>query len=229
MKYDNIVEGIFLSRSNRFIARVMIQGQEETVHVKNTGRCKELLVPGAKVYLEHFPTGKRKTAYDLIAVEKGNLLINMDSQAPNKVVGEWLQKEEPFGKISFLKAEYTHGDSRFDYYLEMGARKLFLEVKGVTLEENGIVKFPDAPTERGVKHIKGLIDCLSEGYEAAIVFVVQLSGAKCFAPNWQTQPEFGEMLVKSREAGVRILARECFVSPDSLTIASEVTVNLERK
>lgn len=224
MQYTNIKEGIFVSRPNRFIAKVVTDGQEETVHVKNTGRCKELLVPGAKVYLEHFPNSKRKTAYDLVAVEKGTLLINMDSQAPNKVAGEWLREQEPFGKITLLKPEYTHGDSRFDFYMEMGEHKLFLEVKGVTLEENGIVKFPDAPTERGVKHIHGLIKCLEEGYEAAMLFVVQFAGAKYFVPNWATQPEFGEALIEANEAGVKILARECAVTKDSLRITDEVEV-----
>lgn len=226
MQYKIIKEGRFISRPNRFIAKVNIDGVEETVHVKNTGRCKELLVPGAKVYLEHFPNSKRKTAYDLVAVEKGSLLINMDSQAPNKMVGEWLREQEPFGKITLLKPEYTHGDSRFDFYMEMGERKLLLEVKGVTLEEDGVVKFPDAPTERGVKHIQGLIKCLEEGYEAAVLFVVQMQGARCFEPNWATQPEFGEALIKASEAGVKVLARECAVTKDSLRITDAVEVRL---
>lgn len=224
MQYKNIKEGTFISRPNRFIAKAMTDGQEVVVHVKNTGRCKELLVPGAKVYLEHFPDSKRKTAYDLVTVEKESLLINMDSQAPNKVAGEWLREQEPFGKITLLKTEYTHGDSRFDFYMEMGARKLLLEVKGVTLEEEGVVKFPDAPTERGVKHIHGLIKCLEEGYEAAILFVVQMQGVKYFVPNWATQPEFCEALIKASEAGVKVLARECKVTKDSLRITDAVEV-----
>lgn len=226
MQYSNIVKGTFLSRPNRFIAQVIINGQEETVHVKNTGRCKELLIPGTTVYLQHFPNSKRKTAYDLIAVEKGPLLINMDSQAPNKVVGEWLQATEPFGPITFMKSEYTHGDSRFDFYLEMGDRKLFLEVKGVTLEANGIVRFPDAPTERGVKHLKGLIKCIEEGYEAAVIFVIQFTGGKYFEPNWDTHPEFGTALQEAQAAGVKIIARECYVEPDRLIITGEIPVKL---
>lgn len=228
MKYKNIVEGIFVKRPNRFIAQVIINGHEETVHVKNTGRCKELLVPGVKVYLEHFSEGKRKTAYDLIAVEKNNLLINMDSQAPNKVAGEWLLANEPFGKITYMKAEYTHGDSRFDYYLEMGQRKMLLEVKGVTLEENGIAKFPDAPTERGVKHIRGLMHCLQEGYEAAILFVIQFKDVRYFVPNWQTHLEFGEVLREAHDVGVKVLARECEATTDSLVITSKVEIKYDK-
>lgn len=227
MKYPNIKKGTFLSRPNRFIAQVLIDGQEETVHVKNTGRCKELLVPGVTVYLQHFPNTSRKTAYDLIAVDKAGLLINMDSQAPNRVVGEWLKATEPFGPLTFLKAEYTHGDSRYDFYLEMGQRKMFLEVKGVTLENNGVASFPDAPTERGIKHLKGLVKCLEEGYEAAAVFVVQFTGAKYFTPNWATHPAFGEALQQAQAAGVQIIARECEVIPEDLNITNEVKVILK--
>lgn len=227
MQYQNIVEGSFISRPNRFIARVMINGQEETVHVKNTGRCKELLTPNARVYLQHFPNTNRKTAYDLIAVEKGTLLINMDSQAPNKVAGEWLRTAEPFGPITYLKAEYTHGDSRFDFYLETETDKLFLEVKGVTLESEGIVRFPDAPTERGVKHLKGLMKCLDEGYKAAVLFVIQFTGGKYFEPNWDTHPEFGKTLQEAQAAGVIIIARECHVEPDQLIINNELPIKLD--
>lgn len=226
MRYPNIVKGSFISRPNRFIARVMLNGHEETVHVKNTGRCKELLVPGATVYLQHFPHSTRKTAYDLIAVEKGSLLINMDSQAPNKVVGEWLKATEPFGPITYLKPEYTHGDSRFDFYLEMNERKLFLEVKGVTLENEGVVRFPDAPTERGVKHLKGLIQAIQEGYEAAVIFVIQFTGGKYFEPNWDTHPEFGDALRDAQTAGVKIIARECSVTSEELIITGEIPVQL---
>ena len=171
--------------------------------MKNTGRCKELLLPGATVYVQHFPEGKRKTKYDLIAVEKQNLLINMDSQAPNKVVQEWLMEQEPFGKITYLKPECKHGDSRFDFYLETEAKKMFIEVKGVTLEEKGVVMFPDAPTERGVKHVQELCHCLEQGYEAAIVFVVQMSGMRYFTPNRRTHAAFAEALERAEACGVR--------------------------
>lgn len=226
MRYTNIMAGKFLARPNRFIAHVEIAGREEIVHVKNTGRCKELLLPGATVYVQHFPEGKRKTKYDLIAVEKQNLLINMDSQAPNKVVQEWLMEQEPFGKITYLKPECKHGDSRFDFYLETEAKKMFIEVKGVTLEEKGVVMFPDAPTERGVKHVQELCHCLEQGYEAAIVFVVQMSGMRYFTPNRRTHAAFAEALERAEACGVRILALSCEVTPESLAINGEIPIHL---
>ena len=226
MRYTNIMAGKFLARPNRFIAHVEIAGREEIVHVKNTGRCKELLLPGATVYVQHFPEGKRKTKYDLIAVEKQNLLINMDSQAPNKVVQEWLMEQEPFGKITYLKPECKHGDSRFDFYLETEAKKMFIEVKGVTLEEKGVVMFPDAPTERGVKHVQELCHCLEQGYEAAIVFVVQMSGMRYFTPNRRTHAAFAEALKRAAACGVRMLALSCEVTPESLAINGEIPIHL---
>ena len=226
MRYTNIMAGKFLARPNRFIAHVEIAGREEIVHVKNTGRCKELLLPGATVYVQHFPEGKRKTKYDLMAVEKQNLLINMDSQAPNKVVQEWLMEQEPFGKITYLKPECKHGDSRFDFYLETEAKKMFIEVKGVTLEEKGVVMFPDAPTERGVKHVQELCHCLEQGYEAAIVFVVQMSGMRYFTPNRRTHAAFAEALERAEACGVRLLALTCAVSPESLAINGEIPIHL---
>lgn len=226
MRYTNIMVGKFLARPNRFIAHVEIAGREEIVHVKNTGRCKELLLPGATVYVQHFPEGKRKTKYDLIAVEKQNLLINMDSQAPNKVVQEWLMEQEPFGKITYLKPECKHGDSRFDFYLETEAKKMFIEVKGVTLEEKGVVMFPDAPTERGVKHVQELCHCLEQGYEAAIVFVVQMSGMRYFTPNRRTHAAFAEALERAEACGVRMLALSCEVTPESLAINGEIPIHL---
>ena len=226
MRYTNIMAGKFLARPNRFIAHVEIAGHEEIVHVKNTGRCKELLLPGATVYVQHFPEGKRKTKYDLIAVEKQNLLINMDSQAPNKVVQEWLMEQEPFGKITYLKPECKHGDSRFDFYLETEAKKMFIEVKGVTLEEKGVVMFPDAPTERGVKHVQELCHCLEQGYEAAIVFVVQMSGMRYFTPNRRTHAAFAEALERAEACGVRMLALSCEVTPESLAINGEIPIHL---
>ena len=227
MQYTNVMDGKFIARPNRFIAHVEIAGREEIVHVKNTGRCKELLLPGATVYVQHFPEGKRKTKYDLIAVEKQNLLINMDSQAPNKVVQEWLMEQEPFGKITYLKPECKHGDSRFDFYLETAERKMFIEVKGVTLEEKGVVMFPDAPTERGVKHVQELCHCLEEeGYGAAIIFVVQMSGMRYFTPNRRTHAAFAEALERAEACGVKLLALTCAVTPDSLVINGEIPIHL---
>ena len=226
MRYTNIMAGKFLARPNRFIAHVEIAGREEIVHVKNTGRCKELLLPGATVYVQHFPEGKRKTKYDLIAVEKQNILINMDSQAPNKVVQEWLVAKEPFGKITYLKPECKHSDSRFDFYLETAERKMFIEVKGVTLEEKGVVMFPDAPTERGVKHVQELRHCLEQGYEAVVIFVVQMEGMRYFTPNRRTHAAFAEALERAEACGVKLLALTCAVTPDSLTINGAIPVQL---
>ena len=235
MQYAQIMQGVFRARPNRFIAHVEIAGREEIVHVKNTGRCKELLLPGATVYVQYFPAGKRKTKYDLIAVEKvvqdgvgeqQTLLINMDSQAPNKVVQEWLEREEPFGKMTYLKPECRHGASRFDFYLETATKKMFIEVKGVTLEENGVVLFPDAPTERGVKHVQELCHCLEQGYEAAIVFVVQMSGMRYFTPNRRTHAAFAEALERAEACGVGMLALSCEVTPESLAINGEIPIHL---
>ena len=226
MQYTNVMVGKFIARANRFIAHVEIAGREEIVHVKNTGRCKELLLPGVTVYVQHFPEGKRKTKYDLIAVEKQNILINMDSQAPNKVVQEWLVAKEPFGKITYLKPECKHGDSRFDFYLETEAKKIFIEVKGVTLEEKGVVMFPDAPTERGVKHVQELRHCLEQGYEAVVIFVVQMEGMRYFTPNRRTHAAFAEALERAEACGVKLLALTCAVTPDSLTINGAIPVQL---
>ena len=226
MQYTNVMVGKFIARPNRFIAHVEIAGREEIVHVKNTGRCKELLLPGVTVYVQHFPEGKSKTKYDLIAVEKQNILINMDSQAPNKVVQEWLVAKEPFGKITYLKPECKHGDSRFDFYLETEAKKIFIEVKGVTLEEKGVVMFPDAPTERGVKHVQELRHCLEQGYEAVVIFVVQMEGMRYFTPNRRTHAAFAEALERAEACGVKLLALTCAVTPDSLTINGAIPVQL---
>ena len=229
MKYEQIVLGRFLERPNRFIAYVEIPGvsDREKVHVKNTGRCKELLTPGAEVYLEKGTNSNRSTDYDLVAVRKGNRLINMDSQAPNKVVGEWLSKEELISNISLIKPETTWGSSRFDFYVESLGRKAFIEVKGVTLEEDGVVRFPDAPSERAVKHVEELIAAKKAGYQVYVIFVIQMKGVKYFMPNWQTQPAFGEALRKARAAGVELVALDCHVTPDSLEIADRVPVYLE--
>lgn len=226
MTYPNSIPARFLSRPNRFVAQVELDGVETTVHVKNTGRCRELLVPGARVWLVKSDNPSRKTAYDLVAVEKGDRLINMDSQAPNAVFGEWAQAGCFVPGLTLLKPEYKHGDSRFDFYWEAGDRKGFVEVKGVTLEQNGAVYFPDAPTQRGIKHLHGLIDCLDEGYEAAVCFVIQMEQAYFFSPNDETHPAFGEALRQAHAAGVRVLALSCSVTPDSLSISAPVPVRL---
>lgn len=226
MHYSNIQRATFLRRPNRFIAHIEVDGREEVCHVKNTGRCRELLTDRATIYVEHHDNPKRKTKYSLIAVEKGNLLINMDSQAPNKVVGEWLLEKEPFGKVKLLKSECTYGSSRFDFYLETEAEKIFIEVKGVTLEEAVIVSFPDAPTERGIKHLEELRACVEAGYKAAVIFVVQMEGMQHFEPNDKTHPQFGEALRQARKAGVEVLAYECKVTPSSLEITKSIPVVL---
>lgn len=227
MIYKKIVEGEFLTRPNRFIANVMIDGQEHICHVKNTGRCKELLIPGVKVYLEESDNPNRKTKFDLVAVYKGARLINMDSQAPNAVMKEWLEKGELISDITYLKPEQKYGKSRIDFYVETQKEKFFIEVKGVTLEENGFVRFPDAPSERAVKHIEELIACVREGYQAYIVFVVQMEHVSYFTPNFFTHRAFGEILIKAKEAGVMIKAYSCLVTSSSLLIKNEIPVRLE--
>lgn len=226
MRYPNVTPAVFLARPNRFVAQVLLNGETVTVHVKNTGRCRELLVPGARVWLTPGTNPHRKTAYDLIAVEKGARLINMDAQAPNQVFREWAEAGGFLPGLTLLKAEQTHGDSRFDFYWEAGARKGFVEVKGVTLEEGGAVYFPDAPTQRGVKHLHGLMGCLAAGYEAAVCFVIQMAQADFFAPNDRTHPAFGQALREAAQAGVQVLAHACTVTPDSLTLAQAVPVRL---
>lgn len=228
MKYETIKKGRFLLRPNRFIAHVDLDGEEVICHVKNTGRCRELLIPGeTTVYIEdHGENTKRKTRYSLIGVEKGDLMINMDSQAPNKVVKEWIENGGFLPGITFIKPEKKYGDSRFDFYLEQGEKKIFMEVKGVTLEEDGVAMFPDAPTERGVKHVEELITCKADGYDAYIVFVVQMSGMKVFTPNERTHPQFGEALRKARRHGVEILVKDCLVTEDELKIVGSLPVEL---
>lgn len=226
MKYDNVVRGTFLERPNRFIAMVLIDGNIERCHVKNTGRCKELLIRGATVVLQYFNSVKRSTDYDLIAVYKGDLLINMDSQAPNKVAEESLK--DIFGSLDTIKREIRYGNSRFDLYAEKDGRKIFVEVKGVTLENDGICMFPDAPTERGVKHVRGLIEAKSDGYETYVLFIIQMNGMKMFKPNYETHFEFGRALEDAEKSGVGIIARGCVVTEDSLTMGKEVPVILGR-
>ena len=227
MKYKSIVKGKFIERPNRFIAKVEIEGVTETVHVKNTGRCRELLVKGATVYLEKSDNPLRKTQYDLISVFKNNkTLINMDSQNPNAVTEEWLKKGNIFSKNALIRREVTHNKSRFDFYIEEEKRKIFLEVKGCTLETDGIARFPDAPTQRGVKHINELIDCISEGYEAYILFVIQMKGINHFEPNDTTHKAFGDALRQAEKSGVKILAYDCIVTPNSIDIDKEIKVKL---
>ena len=224
MKYERIETGFFLERPNRFIAYIEIAGQKETVHVKNTGRCAELLQPGATVYVQKADNPERKTQWDLIGVKKGKRMINMDSQIPNKVVEEWIRKGNLFPDAALIKPETTYKQSRFDLYLEEGERKIFIEVKGVTLEQDGVVKFPDAPTERGVKHLNELCEAVKDGYEAYVFFVIQMKGVKYFTPNMKTHAAFGEALRNAQEQGVHILAYDCKVTKDSIEIGQEVPV-----
>jgi sugar fermentation stimulation protein A len=220
-------EAVFLSRPNRFIAQVALDGKEETVHVKNTGRCKELLLPGRTVWLEGSDNPARKTKYDLIAVDKDGLLINMDAQAPNKVFYEWASAGHFLPDLTLLRPETVWDKSRFDFYWETPDRKGFVEVKGVTLEEQGLAMFPDAPTQRGVKHLRELAAAQGEGYECAVCFVLQMKGCRAFCPNERTHPEFGQALRASVSAGVRAMALDCRVTPDSLTIDQPVPIFLE--
>ena len=226
MRYSNVRAGRFLARPNRFVAHVELDGETVVCHVKNTGRCRELLVPGATVYLQESGNPARKTRFDLIAVDKGGLLINMDAQAPNQVFAEWARAGHFVPGLTLLRPETTWGNSRFDFYWEAGPRRGFVEVKGCTLEEDGHCRFPDAPTTRGVRHLQELEASLQEGYEAAVCFVIQMAGMKDFAPNDATHPEFGAALRQAAAAGVQVLALECTVTPDTLTMAEPVAVKL---
>ena len=218
MVYDNITKAKFLKRPNRFIAEVEIKGCKEIVHVKNTGRCKELLISGCDVWLTAPGTPNRKTKYDLVAVMKGNgTIFNIDSQAPNKVVNEWLTSQD----FDVVKPEYKYGDSRIDFYMERGSEKYLMEVKGCTLEFDGIGYFPDAPTERGVKHIRELIKAKKEGYNAILAFVIQMDGVSEVRANVETHPEFETALEDARKEGVEIKFLTCHVEPDSLRVKDE--------
>lgn len=228
MRYAWTVEAEFVSRPNRFVAEVILDGVRERVHVKNTGRCREILVPGTRVVLSDSRNPDRKYRYDLIAAWKGDLLINIDSQAPNTAFREHILRGEVFGKPSLVHPECTHGDSRFDFYVESGDRRIFAEVKGVTLEHGGVCRFPDAPTERGLKHVRGLAECVSEGYEAYAVFVVQMGRMTLFEPNYGTDPDFSEGLAEAEAAGVRILCLGCDVEPDSMGISYDIPYRLTR-
>ena len=225
MHYPNMTPGRFLARPNRFIAHVEIHGQEEIVHVKNTGRCRELLPKGAEVWCQQSDNPNRKTKFDLITVRKGGRLINMDSQAPNTAAGEWL-KNGGLGEISELKAEYKHGDSRFDFTFIKDSKRCFLEVKGVTLENEGVCAFPDAPTERGAKHLRGLTRAVQEGYGGYVLFVIQMADVKYLHPNDATDPEFGKALREAAANGVQVLAMDCAVTEDTMEIRLPVLVKL---
>lgn len=231
MRYDNLCRGTFLARPNRFVALVEIGGAVQRAHVKNTGRCRELLVPGCAAYLVHSDNPARKTAWDLVAVEKqtpsGTKLVNLDSMAPNRAAGEYLAAGG-LGPIENLRAEVRFGDSRFDFAGEQDGRRVIVEVKGCTLEEGGVARFPDAPTERGVKHLRGLARLAGEGCRCAVLIVIQMKGVHEFRPNWEAHPAFGDALIEAKDAGVEVLAVDCRVLPGEVAIDAPVPVNLAR-
>ncbi len=226
MKYNSIIKGEFIKRLNRFVALCRIDGEDVYCHVKNTGRCKEILVEGAECFLEVSSNPQRKYGYSLVTVKKGERLINIDSQAPNKAVGEFLKEGKLFSDISFIQPEKTYGNSRFDFYFEHGGKKAFLEVKGVTLEKDGAVFFPDAPTERGTKHLNELCDCIEQGYEAYAFFVVQMKNVKAFSPNDSTDFAFGKALRAAADKGVKIICYDCSVTENEMLIEAAVPVIL---
>lgn len=225
MHYTNMTPGTFLARPNRFIAHIEIDGKVEVCHVKNTGRCKELLPPGAKVWCHRSHAPTRKTKYDLITVQKGHRLINMDSQAPNIAAREWLLSGG-LGEISDLRSETTHGDSRFDLSFTKDGQKCFLEVKGVTLEEDGVCAFPDAPTTRGVKHLKGLTQAAKDGYGAYVLFVIQMEDVKYLHPNDETDPAFAAALREAAKNGVHLLAMSCHITETTMTLHTPIPIHL---
>jgi len=226
MRYGKVEKAVFLRRPNRFIAEVLLNGEEITVHVKNTGRCRELLVTGAIVYLEKSDNPERETQYDLIAVEKGDILINMDSQIPNGVCLEWLKRSGIFSDSAEYRREVTYGNSRFDIFVCDGDRRAFVEVKGVTLEIDGVAMFPDAPTARGAKHLDELTRALNDGYEAYAIFVVQMKGPSEFRVNDTTDLSFGKALRRARDVGVKIIAVDCKVTEDTITAENEIKINI---
>lgn len=227
MEYKNIRQAKFISRKNRFTAEILIDGKVQLCHVKNTGRLKELLLKDARVYVEEHDDASRKTRFSLIAVQKGGEVVNIDSQAPNKVFYEWVRNGGFIDGVTLIKPEKTFGNSRFDCYIEAGDRKMFVEVKGVTLEKNGVALFPDAPTERGVKHLRELCECKKEGYEASIVFVVQMKGVHSFTPNSDTHAEFAKTLKECALCGVDVICVDCEVTPSTLKIDERVKIRLE--
>lgn len=226
MIYENIKPAVFLDRPNRFIAHIELDGKIEICHVKNTGRCRELLITGAQVLVQESDNPARKTKFDLISVYKGERLIQIDSQAPNRIFAEWVQTSGIFRNMTCIKAEQRFENSRFDFYIEADGKKIFVEVKGATLEQDGIARFPDAPTERGVKHLNELISCTRAGYDAYVVFVVQMKDVLYFEPNWETHPAFGFALQKAKEAGVKILAVDCHVTETAIIAGDPVEVRI---
>lgn len=226
MIYSNVISGKFVSRPNRFIANVEIDGEEHIAHVKNTGRCKELFIPGAEVYLQISDNPDRKTKYDVIAIKKGDKVINIDSQIPNKVFGEFVAQGGFLNNVTYVKPECTYKNSRFDFYIEADGRKIFAEVKGVTLDEGGVARFPDAPTERGVKHLNELADSVENGYTAYVVFIIQMKGIKHFEPNYKMHQAFGDTLKAATGIGVNVIAYDCEVTPNSITIDGKIPVCL---
>lgn len=226
MKYRNITEGIFHARPNRFIAEVTVNGEMQRVHVKNTGRCRELLIPGCRVYLEKSGNPERKTAYDLVAVDTEWGIVNMDSQIPNAAAEEWMREKYP---DAVIRREVKRGSSRVDLTMEKDGKLTWIEVKGVTLAVDGVAMFPDAPTERGVKHIRELTECVRNGENAWIFFVIQREDCHMFGPNWETHPELGGALAEAQEAEVKILAMDCIVTSDEMKIRREIPVNLTKK
>lgn len=230
MQYKKIVEGIFLKRPNRFIAQVLIDDKVETVHVKNTGRCRELLVPGTKVLLEDCASNKnRKTRYSLISVWKDEILVNMDSQVPNQVVYEALNEDKiiTLTELSLVKKEVFYGDSRFDIYFEDEFSKGFIEIKGVTLEKDSTAMFPDAPTKRGARHVYEMIDAVKNGYQGYIFFLIQMIGPKIFRLNWEMDKEFSEAVQLASKSGVKILCYDSIVDKNSISIGQPVEIDLE--
>ena len=225
MHYSNMIPGVFRRRPNRFIAHIEISGTEQICHVKNTGRCRELLPEGAQVWCQEFDSPARKTKYDLITVKKGSRLINMDSQAPNTAAKEWLLAGG-LGTISDLRAETVHGDSRFDFSFMKAGKSCFLEVKGVTLETDGVCAFPDAPTDRGTKHLRGLTEAAKAGFGAYVLFVIQMADVAYLHPNDRTDPAFGKALREAADAGVQLLAMDCLVTEDTMTIRKSVEIKL---
>lgn len=226
MIYKSVFQGVFLRRPNRFLAHVLINGREVVAHVKNTGRCGELLIPGVEVWCTYHDDPKRKTQWSLITVRKGDTLFNIDSQVPNRLAGEWMQQGGLGVTVEQQKAEHRYGDARLDWFFQADGRPCLLEVKGVTLEQNGVARFPDAPTERGAKHVHHLRQAVGEGYGAYILFVCQMAGISRVEPNVERDPAFAQALWMAREAGVQLLAVECEVTPDSITAARPVPVVL---
>ena len=227
MYYENMIPGVFIRRPNRFVAHVLINGQEEIVHVKNTGRCRELLPEGAKVWCQESKNPNRKTKYDLICVQKGQRLINMDSQAPNIAVGEWL-RSGGFGHVTDVRSEVKFENSRFDFSFVKDGRQCFMEVKGVTLETDGVCAFPDAPTLRGAKHLRELVQAAQRGYGACVLFVIQMADVKYLRPNDETDPQFSQALRQAAAAGVQVLAMDCAVTENSMKLRQPVDVKLSR-